>query len=103
MRKTEIENRIGEIKKELYNFEIDQSKHEESYKDLIDASGPVMICGMKFTASRILEELDPTAYWCGLNNYVDSLDVANDSDYQALESELADLEEELEALEEEEE
>lgn len=97
-----IKNRIAEIKRELYCFEIDRDKHEEEYRDLIDESGPVIVAGLKFTASRILEELDPVAYRCGLNDYVDSLDVTKDSEYQALESELADLESELADLESEE-
>lgn len=97
----ELMTRIAEVKESIRTFEIDQSKHEEEYKDLIDESGPVMICGMSFTASRILAEIDPTAYRCGLNDYVDSLDVTDDSEYQALEEELAELEAELEALEEE--
>jgi hypothetical protein len=101
MRKTEIENRIGEIKKDLEYFEIDPYKHEESYKECIDEQGTVVVAGMKFTASRILEELDPIAYLCGLSDYVDSFDVTEDSDYQALEAELADLESELIDLESE--
>jgi DNA repair exonuclease SbcCD ATPase subunit len=100
MRKQEIITRIEEIKEELRTFEIDQSKWEESYKDLIDESGPVMICGMNFTASRIIEELDPIAYLCGLDDYVDSLEVSEDDDYKALEAELAELESELADLEE---
>lgn len=102
MRKIEIENRVAEIKKDLECFEIDQSKHEESYKELIDEQGPVIVAGMKFTASRILEELDPTAYRCGLCDYVDSLDVTDDDEYRGLESELAGLESELADLESEE-
>ena len=102
MEKTEIESRIAEIKRELEYFEINPDKHEESYKECIDEQGPVIVAGMKFTASRILEELDPIAYRCGLNDYVDSLDVTDDSDYQELENELADLESELADLEMEE-
>ena len=102
MRKTEVETRIGEIKKELECFEINQDKHEESYRECIDEQGPVVVAGMRFTASRILEELDPIAYRCGLADYVDSLDVADDEEYKELENELADLESELADLESEE-
>ena len=102
MRKTEIENRIAEIKKKLYNFEIDPNKHEDSYRECIDEQGPVIVAGIKFTASRILEELDPIAYRCGLSDYVDSLDITDDEEYKELESELAELEEELADLESEE-
>lgn len=98
--RNELLKRIGEIENELYNFEIDPDNYEESYKDLIDdIYGPVTIAGVKFTASRILEELDPIAYRCGLTDYVDGLDVTDDEEYRALESGLADLESELADLE----
>lgn len=93
--RSELIKRIAEVKNELQNFEIDPEKHKESYRDMIDEQGPVIVAGIEFTASRILEELDPVAYFCGLNDYVDSLDVEDDSEYQALEAELADLEDEL--------
>lgn len=94
--RNELLKRIAAIRNELRNFEIDPDKHEDSYKELIDEiDGPVTIAGMKFTASRILEELDPIAYRCGLADYVDSLDVTDDEEYQALEMELAELEDEL--------
>lgn len=93
--RSKLIKRIGEIRNELRNFEIDQEKHEESYREYIDEQGPVIVAGMKFTASRILEELDPIAYRCGLADYVDGLDVTDDEEYQALEIELAELEDEL--------
>ena len=95
MRKHELELRIAELKRQIDIFEIDQDKHEESYKELIDEQGPVIVAGMKFTASRILEELDPTAFRCGLNDYVDSLELSDDEEYQALESELEEATDEL--------
>lgn len=94
--RSKLIKRIGEIRNELRNFEIDQEKHEESYRECIDEiDGPVTIAGIKFTASRILEELDPIAYRCGLADYVDGLDVTDDSEYRALEAELEELEDEL--------
>lgn len=91
--------RIAEIKSELENFEIDQDKHEETYKDLIDElDGVITVASIKFCASRILEELDPVAFRCGLNDYVDSLEITEDEDYRALESELSDLEDKLSDL-----
>jgi len=98
MKKENLELAIAGLKKDLETFEIDQDKHEEAYKELIDESGPVLICGMSFTASRILEEVDPIAFRCGLNDYVDSLDVTEDEEYKELEEKLADLESELEPI-----
>jgi hypothetical protein len=100
---------ITEKTKEMENFELDNDDYEEQYKDAIDDEGPVIVAGMKFTASRILEEVDPIAYACGLNDYVDSLEKNEDQHYitleeelEALTDELNDLESELEELEEEE-
>jgi predicted nucleic acid-binding Zn-ribbon protein len=116
MNKTELEKAI-EIKqaeidakeKELENFEIDVDDHEADYKDALDSDGPVNVAGMKFDTHRIIEELDPTAYRCGLVDYVDSLEKDDDPKYQELteeleilQDELSDLESELEDLEEEE-
>lgn len=81
-------------------FELDESDYEESYKEFIDeCTGTVEIMGMSFTASRILEELDPIAFACGLSDYVDGIDKEDNSEYQALQSAVEDLESEIEDLE----
>lgn len=107
-----IEIKQAEIvakEKEIENFEIDVDDQEGAYKESLDCEGPVSVAGMKFDASRIIEELDPTAYRCGLVDYVDGLEKDDDPKYkeleeelETLEDELADLEVELEDLEEEE-
>ena len=116
MNKIELEKAI-EIKraeiaakeKEAENFELDPDDYEDSYKESLDSEGPVNVAGMQFDASRIIEELDPTAYRCGLVDYVDSIDKAEDAGYielteelETLEDELSDLESELEDIDNEE-
>jgi len=102
MNRQEIEQRINEIKSELEHFEIDPDKHEEDYRNLIDElDGVITVAGRKFCASRILEKLDPIAFRCGLNAYVDGLDVTDNEDYKALELEIENLEEELAEIEKE--
>lgn len=99
---------IATAQSAIDNFEIDESKYEEGYKGLIDECTEVIqIMGMSFTPSRVLEELDPIAFACGLSDYVDGIDKSDDVEYQELEaileeleSELIDLENELETLEE---
>jgi hypothetical protein len=49
----------------------------EQYEDCMDEED-IIVCGMSFQASRILKELDPIAYNCGLNDYYDSI---SDSHY----------------------
>ncbi len=116
MTKTELEKAIAiknaeiEVKqREIDRFEIDPDEHEEDYRESLNSEGDINVCGLTFSPSRIIEELDPTAYHCGLVDYVDSLDVSDDPAYkeleeelEALEDELTDLESELEELEEEE-
>ena len=51
------------------NGEIDDY---DAYDEALDSEGPVTVCGIGFYPSRILEELDPVAYRCGYNDWVDS-------------------------------
>jgi hypothetical protein len=47
---------------------------EELYRDMIDECEPVVkVGGLSFTPSRIIEELDPIAFRCGVSDYADSL------------------------------
>jgi hypothetical protein len=46
----------------------------EMYEEMLDdCEGPVELCGMTYSASYVLKEIDPVAYRCGFNDYVDSL------------------------------
>lgn len=115
MNKTELEKAI-EIKKaeiaakekEVENFELDNDDYEEQYKEAIDSEGPVTVAGTTLDPSRILQEMDPIAYRCGLADYVDSCEKEDDPKYQelteeleTLTDELADLETELEDIDDE--
>lgn len=84
---------------------------EELYANMLDECyGEAEIAGYTFSTSRALKELDPTAFRCGENDYIDSLSLVEiEGDYygqdaveqerdglvEELESELSDLEEEL--------
>jgi chaperonin cofactor prefoldin len=97
-----IEAKKAELKakeKELDTFELDVDDYEDQYQEVLDSDGPVIIAGMKFVPSYALKELDPTAYRCGLVDYVDSLEKEDDPKYQELEEELEALTDELDALE----
>lgn len=50
----------------------DESTLDQEYRDFIDEFNEVKIMGMSYCASRVLEELDPTAYRCGFNDWLDS-------------------------------
>jgi peptidoglycan hydrolase CwlO-like protein len=96
---------LKELDKKIDNFELDPDNHEDSYCDMLDDCYPELF---NMQPSYILRKCDPTAYRCGLNDYVDSLDLSDDSDYceltekqSNLENEISDLESELEELTEE--
>jgi hypothetical protein len=98
----EIEAKQAEIKAktaEIDNFELDGDEYENSYQEALDSDGLVIIAGMKFDPSYALRELDPTAYYCGLNDYVDGLEKEDDPKYRELIEELETLTDELDALE----
>jgi len=63
---TELEKRA---KEELKPIDL-----EELYREVLDECEPVVkVAGLSFCASRIIEELDPIAFRCGVNDYADSL------------------------------
>ncbi len=92
-----------------------EARYEESLRELY---GDVNVCGMEMDAVRVLKEMDPTAYRCGMNDYEDSedfveidgeyyesdeVDEARDEFVSNLESEESDMEDEIAELEAEEE
>lgn len=49
---------------------------EQRYRDSIDCTWPeVEVVGLTFAASRVIEELDPTAFRCGVADSIDSENV----------------------------
>ena len=88
--------------KEIAEFEIDPDTMIDSYREMINEEGPVQIWGLTYYRDQVLEAVDPTAFRCGLNDYVDSLDVTDDPNYQELLEELdlirADLDGELDRV-----
>lgn len=92
---------IMEKQAEIDGFELDPDDFIDQYEEMLNEEGPVKVAGLTFEASQIIKELDPTAYRCGLNDFVDSLDKEDTEEYQKLEEELEELEDELADLEEE--
>ena len=92
---------INAKRSEIDGFDKSDYVSEEQYDDMLnDCYGEVEVAGMTFSARRVLEELDNTAYRCGYNDYVDSIDLAEIDEYRELEEQLEELEGELEELEE---
>jgi predicted nucleic acid-binding Zn-ribbon protein len=100
-----IEAKKEEIKakqKEIDNFELDVDDYVEQYEEMINETNEtVKIGSLEYEPAYVLKEVDPTAYRCGLNDYVDSIDKTELTDYMDLEEELEELENELTDLENE--
>lgn len=67
--RTQLDELIEEaIVKELKPIDV-----EERFRSFLDEVwGDVNICGYIYSTSRILEEVDPVAFRCGCNDWVDS-------------------------------
>jgi hypothetical protein len=99
----ELENQIAELKQEMEDFELDPDDYRTQWDECLDENGPVKIGSLEYASSYVLKNVDETAYRCGLNDYVDSLDKEEDSKYKELADKLEELEDDLEILIEEEE
>ena len=104
----ELQNKIDNMKElikskqnEIYSFEIDPDDFIDQYEECLNSEGEVKVAGLTFYPADIIKELDPTAYRCGLNDYVDGIDKSEVKEYQRLEEELEELESELTDLENE--
>ena len=94
----DLREQIEELQEQIDNFELDPSDYEEQYNDMLDDCYDGVF---NLLPSRILSECDPIAYSCGLNDYIDSLDISDNYEYQQLENEIEELQNELEELENE--
>ena len=54
----------------------------DQYDEILDMDGPVLVGGLEFLPSRIIRELDPVAYRCGMADYMDDCDqeIVDDND-----------------------
>ncbi len=104
-----IEFKLYALRLQVYNLEkqqdqieLDPDNYEDQFDDMLDESGTVEAGGYSFYPSRILKELDPIAYSCGLNDYADSVfDASETDDYKALQEEIDQLQSDIEDLESE--
>lgn len=97
----DLENEIEALESKIEDFELDPYDLEDIYCEALDCEGPVNVCGMEFNASDILREMDPTAYRCGLVDFVDGMDKTEAEEYQEMVEQLEEMKEELEDLENE--
>ena len=99
------QDEIAEKKQEIEDFEPELD--DDRYDDMLDEPGIMTDDGMvhigmlTYAVSQVLKEIDPTAYRCGKNDFIDSMDKDEFKEYQELEEELQELEDELDELENE--
>ena len=72
-------------------IEIDPDDYIDEYEECYDADGDITIGTLTFTPSAIVRELDPTAYRCGLVDYVDSLSVEDTPEYKKVQDQIDEL------------
>ena len=100
MKREKLVDEIEELKKQREFFELEDGDYAESFDDLLDEEGDIVILGMHYCRSTVLKEIDPVAYRCCLSDYLSSIDVEDDPKYQALCEQIEELEYELEQVEE---
>ena len=102
----DAEKELSDIQYDIDNFDASDYVTENDYDEMLDdCHGDIDICGYSYSASRALQEVDPTAYRCGYNDYVDSIDLDAIVEYcelteqkDELESEIDDIQNEIDDL-----
>lgn len=54
------------------------SYYLEMYNESLDESGYVVVGGLEFLPSRVLQEMDPLAFRCGFYDFLDYMQVDSD-------------------------
>ena len=93
---------IADKEKQQEQIELDPDDYEDQFDESLDESIPEIEIGcLTYLPSHVLKNVDPTAYRCGLNDFVDSLDIEDSDEYKALQEEIDQLESDIEDLESE--
>jgi hypothetical protein len=87
--------------KELENFELDVDDYTDDYDQWLDELYPEINIGVSFDPSYVLKNLDETAYRCGLNDYVNEIDITETQGYKDIQVEIDALQDEINELESE--
>ena len=91
---------IADKEKQQDQIELDPDDYETQFDDMLDESIPeIEIGSLTYSPSHVLKNVDPVAYRCSLNDFVDSLEVEDSDEYEALQEEIDDIQEEIDQLE----
>ena len=93
---------IADKEKQQSQIELDPDNYEDQFDDMLNDSIPEIEIGcLTYSPSHVLKNVDPTAYRCSLNDFVDSLDVEDSDEYKELQEEIDQLKYDIEELESE--
>ena len=97
-----MQAQIADKEKQQSNIELDPDDYEDQFDESLDESIPEIEIGcLTYSPSHVLKNVDPVAYRCGLNDFVDSLDVEDSDEYKELQEEIDQLKSDIEDLESE--
>ena len=97
-----MQAQIADKEKQQEQIELDPDDFADQFDDSLDESIPeIEIGSLTYSPSHVLKNVDPTAYRCSLNDFVDSLDVEDSDEYKALQEEIDQLKSDIEDLESE--
>ena len=95
-----MQSQIADKEKQQEQIELDPDDYEYQFDESLDDSIPeIEICCLTYSPSHVLKNVDPTAYRCGLNDFIDSLDIEDSDEYKALQAEIDQLQSDIEDLE----
>ena len=110
----ELQNVIASINAEIVvkkeeieglEYEVDHFEYsctESEYDAFLDQNyDEINICGLTYSASSALKNLDPIAYSCSKSDYESNFDLENCAEYTEKRDELEQLQDELEQLQDE--
>lgn len=93
---------IADKEKQQSQIELDPGDYVTQFDESLDESIPeIEIGSLTYSPSHVLKNVDPVAYRCSLNDFVDYLDVEDSDEYKALQDELDQLQSDIEDLENE--
>lgn len=93
---------IADKEKQQEQIELDPDDFADQFDESLDDSIPEIEIGcLTYSPSHVLKNVDPTAYRCSLNDFVDSLDVEDSDEHKALQDEIDQLQSDIEDLESE--
>ena len=93
---------ISDKEKQQSKIELDPDDYEDQFDESLDESIPEIKIGcLTYSPSHVLKNVDPVAYRCSLNDFVDSLYVEDSDEYKALQEEIDQLQSDIEDLENE--